>query len=250
MIFWIPKIISTFFLPPVNLILIGILGLLFLKKKPRLGKGLILASLVMLSILSLPWVAHKLMTTLPNDPAISTPHREAEAIVILGAGIYPKAPEYGKDTISGSALERIRYGATLHRKTGKPILVTGGNPSRTELTEGAIMKEVLKKEFGVPVRWVEDKSKTTFENAHYSRDILIPKGIDTIYLVTHAHHMPRAKVTFERFGFKVIPAPTLFPTRSPLSILDFLPRASALATSSNVFHEWIGRIWYRFKKSD
>jgi len=97
----------------------------------------------------------------------------AAAIVILGAGLYLDAPEYGEDTISGSALERVRYRAFLHRATGKPLLVTGGRPSNTTLSEAEAMQKTLESAFGVAMRWIEDRSLNTRDNADYSRMILV-----------------------------------------------------------------------------
>ena len=52
--------------------------------------------------------------------------KSAQAIVVLGGGLYFDTPEYGGDTVGGSTLERLRYAATIARKTNLPVLVTGG----------------------------------------------------------------------------------------------------------------------------
>jgi uncharacterized SAM-binding protein YcdF (DUF218 family) len=109
------------------------------------------------------------------------------------------------------------------------------------------MAAVLRQEFGVPVAWIEDRSLTTLENARYSRTLLRAAGIDAVYLVTHASHMPRAVLAFEGAGFTVIPAPTGYTTRFRLTLLHFVPNAHALADSSIWFHEVIGIAWYRIK---
>ena len=91
-------------------------------------------------------------------------------IVVLGGGKYYNAPEYtSADTVSEPTLVRLRYAAWLHRQTGKPILVSGGSPEGSSVSEGQAMKAVLENEFKVPVAWTEDKSFNTFENAHASR---------------------------------------------------------------------------------
>ena len=48
---------ASVLLPPFNLILLGALGFLLLKRKPRLGKSLVAASLMLLYTLSTPLVA-------------------------------------------------------------------------------------------------------------------------------------------------------------------------------------------------
>ncbi|MGH8664442.1 MAG: YdcF family protein, partial [Burkholderiales bacterium] len=108
------------------------------------------------------------------------------------------------------------------------------------------MRAVLVDEMNVPVRWTEERSVDTFTNAVESYRILAPLGITTVYLVTHAWHMPRARLAFAHAGFTVIPAPTAFSQTEPIdpSLLDFLPRASALMNSYYFWHEVLGYLAY------
>lgn len=243
------KLISVFLLPPLNLLLLAGAGWVLIPRHPRLGRLLLGTSLAALWLISTPLISRSLVGLLEREPALSVPvAREAEAIVILGGGTYFNAPEYGQDTVSAAALERIRYGAFLHRTTGKPILVTGGNPQRAAIAEAEQMKQALTRDFGVPVRWVEDAANNTRENALLSRKMLVGEKISHIYLVTHAWHMPRAKAAFERAGFTVVPAPTAF-NNEPLQLtaLSFLPHAKALHDSHHFFHEIAGLLWYRIQ---
>ncbi|HEU0289570.1 MAG TPA: YdcF family protein, partial [Burkholderiales bacterium] len=108
-------------------------------------------------------------------------------------------------------------------------------------------KQVLEADFHVPVQWMEQGSNNTLENARLSYSILAAAGVRRIYLVTHAWHMPRAKLAFERAGFAVIPAPTGYTTRYELTALDFLPGADALYRSNRFFRESIGIGWYHLR---
>lgn len=174
--------------------------------------------------------------------------QHADAIVILGGGTYFQAPEYtGQDTIGEATLARLRYGAKLQRETAKPILVTGGKPLGNSLSEASQMRMSLQQDFHAEVRWSEDESDNTYENAFHSYRILQQAGIHKIYLVTHAWHMPRAAAVFRRAGFEVIEAPTAFTTRYRTDLLTFLPRTEALQGSKIFIHELIGSLWYRLK---
>jgi uncharacterized SAM-binding protein YcdF (DUF218 family) len=242
------KIISAFILPPLNCLVLAGIGILLLKRRPRLGRNLILTGWLLLYVFSTSFVSRLLMQSLetvpplpPDDAAIA----EAGAIVVLAAGAYDKAPEYGGDSATPDALARVRYAARLQRASGKPILVTGGNP-HSRSAESLLLKDALENDFFVPVRWIEDRSENTWQNARLSYAILQPEGITTICLVTQAWHMPRAVTAFEKAGFRVIPAPTGFATFYKLSPLDFLPRGRALGMSFVALHEWIGRLWYAF----
>ncbi len=242
------SLISMFLLPPLCLLLPGMAGLLLWHKRPALARSLVAASLVLLWLLSMPIVSGSLMQWLAGASVALDPKTQpADAIVVLGAGTYLNAPEYGTDSVSELGLARLRYAAKLQRDTGKPLLVTGGKPQGNTLSEAEQMKAVLENEFHVPVKWAEGNSNNTLENANFSQKILGPAGIRRIYLVTHAWHMPRAAKVFRSAGFDVVPAPTGYSLSAPLRLLDFLPSADALVESNHFMHEVIGMLWYRLK---
>lgn len=241
------KLLSAFLLPPFNILIVAAVGILLLNRHPRLGRNLTIAAWLLLYLLSMPLVGRALLQSLETVPPLppGAYSAEAGAIVVLAGGVYDDAPEYDGDSVSTTALARLRYAARLYRATGSPILVTGGKP-HTKTAESVVMKDALENDFLVPVRWVEDQSENTWQNARFSYALLSPQGITTIYLVTHASHMARSITAFERAGFRVIPAPTMFTTSYKLTPLDFLPRGRALAMSFIALHEWIGRLWYVF----
>jgi uncharacterized SAM-binding protein YcdF (DUF218 family) len=233
-------------LPPGILILVMAGGLALRRTRPRLGTGLVTGGLVVLYVLSMPLTAHFLLTCWEQPPSATTTD-SAAAIVVLGGSKSHDAPEYGGDTVHGATLLRLRYAAHLHRRTGLPILVSGGSPEGSAQSEAELMQRTLQNEFSVPVRWIEDRSVNTLENAGLSYRMLAAENIHNIHLVTHAWHMPRAQLVFETAGFRVIPAATGYTTRYRLTVLDFLPSALALRDSALFFHEVIGIVWYRLR---
>lgn len=252
------NLIATLLLPPLNLLLLACLGLALLRRHPRAARGLLTASLGLLWLCSTPYFAegalHRLEArTAPlvqPAPAV-TRSNQAEAIVILGGGTYFHAPEYaGQDTVSDLTLPRLRYGAKLHRDTGMPVLVTGGKPRGNALSEAQQMRSALEQDFRVPVRWTEDASDNTLENAVYTFQTLHQAGITRIYLVTHAWHMARSAAAFRQAGFTVTEAPTAYTTRYRIDLLAFMPRAESLRDSKIFAHELIGLLWYRIKSAN
>jgi len=198
-----------------------------------------------------PWMATFLASGLETAPAFLLDSRSGysiEAIVIPGTGRYTSAPEYGgADTVSPRTLERLRYAARIQRKTGWPVATVGGAPLDDETPEGALMAQVLEQDFGVPVRWIEQASRNTAENARNARRLL---DVDTILLVAHAMDMPRARMMFETAGFKVVPGPVGFLNRtgpSEFNVFDYFPDAAALALSRIALHEYLGLAWYRLR---
>lgn len=245
MSWFIVNFVSAFLLPPLNLLVVMGIGLWLWHKRPRVARLLLVTAFTLLWLLSTPWVAETLLRQLEGTP-VGISGSEADAIVVLGGGVYFHAPEYGGDTVGAEALERLRYAAHLQRTTGKPILVSGGTPQGTQ-PEALLMKQVLEQSFGVAVRWTESASDNTQENARKSAALLNAAGMTRIYLVTHAWHMPRARRVFELAGLVVVPAPTAYTTRHKTDLLAFLPNSRALDDSRWFMHEIIGILWYRLK---
>jgi len=249
MSWFITNFIATFLLPPLSLLLLLALGIFLLHRSHKFAKPVIYTSLGLLWIASTPFFAEGSLHLLEaGTTVLESEHQNADAIVILGGGTYFHAPEFaGQDTISDQTLPRLRYGAKLHRADGTPILVTGGKPLDNELSEAQQMRTSLLQDFHVPVRWAEDASENTLENARNSHEVMQKAGISKIYLVTHAWHMPRAAMTFRHAGFEVVEAPVAFTTRYQTDLLAFLPRAESLRDSKIFVHEVIGLLWYRVK---
>lgn len=244
---WIAThLIGACLLPPLNLILLGGLGLLLLRSRPRLGRRLIALSFLLLYVISTPFVSDWALKKF-EGPYIP-PSGNAGAIVVLGGGTYFHAPEYdGKNTVNRWVLERLRYAAHLYRKTEKPVLVTGGHPLGNPDSEASQMKAVLVDDFHIPVAWTEDDSNNTEENAAKSFAILERQNIRAVYLVTQAWHMPRAARLFRHAGFAVIPAPVGFATSYKTDLLSFVPSSGSLAQSEILLHELIGIAWFELK---
>lgn len=248
MSWFLTNLIGTVLLPPLSLLLIAALGLWLWNRYPSFARILLATSSGLLWLLSTPYFAEALLHGLEGKPFVNDTRRpQADAIVVLGGGTYFHAPEYGGDTSNRETLERLRYAAKLYRETLKPILVTGGTPLGNSLAEAEQMKQVLEHEFNVPVQWTEGASDNTLENARLCRQLLKQTGINRIYLVTHASHMPRAERAFQAAGFQVVPAPTGYTTRYRTDLLAFIPNAYALRDSRVFLHELIGMLWYQLK---
>ena len=243
----ITNAVASLLMPPGILVVVLLVALFLTWRRPQLARGLVFFSVLALYALSTPFVASHLLQSLEPEPRDPLADNSGQAIVVLGGGAYIVAPEYGGDTVNSHTLVRLRYGATLHRALRKPILVSGGYHRGGSGSEAKAMKQVLQGEFQVPVQWTEDASSNTLANARGSSGVLGGAGITRIYLVTHAWHMPRARYAFESVGFSVIPAPTAYTTRPPVSVFDFMPSGQALFHSSWFFHEAIGIGWYHLR---
>jgi uncharacterized SAM-binding protein YcdF (DUF218 family) len=249
MSWYVTNLLASFLLPPLSLLLLLALGIILVYRRREFANKLIIAAFCMLWIASTPYISEGALHLLEAQTSpLDIIRQDADAIVILGGGTYFRAPEYaGQDSVGDFTLVRLRYGAKLQRETGKPILVTGGKPMGNSVSEAQQMRFALEQDFHVPVRWTEDESDNSYENASYSFRIMKQAGVRKIYLVTHAWHMLRAAGIFRRAGFEVVEAPTAFTTRNRTDLLTFLPRAESLRDSKIFMHEIIGILWYRLK---
>ena len=168
-------------------------------------------------------------------------------MVVLGAGTYVLAPEYGTDTVSAPTLERVRYAARLYRLTGAPIMVSGGSPVGTRSSEAEQMRDVLIQELTTPVTWLESASNDTLQSAALCEKMLHEEGIKKILLVTHAWHMPRARAAFEHAGLEVVPAPMGFATSNLDTSAQLIPNAQGMLLTHRAWHEALALTWYRIQ---
>ena len=242
--------------PPGNVLIFILLGLILLRSRPVIAKTLISVALAAGYLLSTPLVSGSLVSLVQSHPALTSEdlkETEAKAIVVLASGYYYNAPEYGGlDTVGDSTLIRIRYGAYLHRATGLPVLVSGGNPvEKDRLSLAQVMADSLENDFAIDADsiWLEDESTTTAENAAFSQKYLAEKEIDTVLLVTQAWHMPRSVGIFEQAGMVVEPAPTAFLNSKGdgSGLMDLLPSSGGFQVSRLAMHEIVGRVWYAIR---
>ena len=245
--FLLVKTFGSIVSPPGVNVVLALSALALLSSARRLGALVMFVAVGSLYAFSTGVVASALAGTLYDHPLLSpeTDLSGAGAIVAPGGG-GQRIDYEGFPTAGGSTLERVRYAADLHRRTGLPLLVTGGSPGPGAAPVAELMVRSLENDFGIAVRFVESRSRNTFENAAYSAVLLAEAGITRIVLVTHASHMSRAMRAFESQGLEVAPAP-LRRSPVPLDVRAFLPRASALLVSASVLHEWAGLLWYRVR---
>jgi uncharacterized SAM-binding protein YcdF (DUF218 family) len=237
-LFLLRKLAGALVLPPTGPLLLAIAGALLRRRRPRLGGVMLWAGLLTLLALSLGPVSDALLAVASEGAPLQVEDaRTAGAVVVLGGGLRRQALEYGGDTLGRLTLERVRYGARVARATGLPVLVTGGSVFGDTATEAAVMRAALEQEFGVPVRWAEDRSRNTHENAVYSAAMLKRDRVTRVVLVTHGFDMRRARAEFEAAGIAVVPAPTYIPHPVPPALPDYLPSMVALQGSYFALYE-------------
>jgi uncharacterized SAM-binding protein YcdF (DUF218 family) len=168
---------------------------------------------------------------------------QVQAIVVLGGGINSRALEYDQPTLAPEAMARLLYGVHLSRSGHLPMAYSGGKgwgATQTQATEAEVANLSLARLGAPPLKWQEDQSRDTRENARLTAALLQPAGVSRIALVTHAWHMPRSVKQFESAGFHVLPAPMGFMHSDASPWLQWIPSGHGLRDTSVVLREWLG----------
>ena len=119
----------------------------------------------------------------------------AEAVVALGGGVV-------RGALADPSLRRALEGIRLQRLGLAPLILFTGEPLETAL------RVQLAHELGVPPDAILTATvNTTHEEARAAAELLRPRGIDSVLLVSGSIHLTRARGAFEREGFEVLPAP-------------------------------------------
>lgn len=115
--------------------------------------------------------------------------------------------------LAGEEKERIDYGVRLFKDgwSRKDRIIMSGGPAVGDRSSAALMKEYAA-HLGIPARDIltEALSRSTEENALYTRKLLLKKGYKSIILVTSPYHSKRASVIFRKIlgrNWKIINAP-------------------------------------------
>lgn len=244
-------LIKQLCMPPGVLFILLLLAWWLRKRAPRIATACFVFGAGGLYVMSLPVAVEWAAQHIETQPVLSAVQvnqlaQSADAIVVLGAGRDQGDLAWGDDQPSMLAIERLRYASRLAKASALPVLISGGLHFGQPPSEAAIMARVLVEDFAVPTRWLESQSRTTWENAQFSRKMLEPEGISRVVLVTQAFHMARARWSFEQAGFVVLPAPV-----GSLASVDarpdggWLPDGKAFMQSTWLINEAIGAVAYR-----
>ena len=237
-------------LPPGVLLLALLVAWWLRKRFPRLAAACFGLAVGGLWLMSLPVAVEWSARLLEREPALAEARwadlaQQVDAIVVLGGGREQGDPAWGDDQPSSLASERLRYAARLAKASGLPLAISGGLHYGQPPSEAALMARVLALDYGLAVRWREEASRTTWENATRSAELLHKDGVKRVLLVTQAWHMPRARWCFEQAGFQVVSAPIGF-----LGVANgrpaggWLPESKALWQSSLLLNEALGLLIY------
>lgn len=251
-------VLTALALPPASPILLGLAALLMLRRWPRRGRIALGLTLVLLWLsacgITALWLQDRVLQPPPALGAAARERLAASArspdeiaIVVLGGGRHARVDALdGAAGLTEHALERLRHGIWLARRSGWPLAYSGGIgwAQRAGPSEAAIAQRIAREEFALPLRWTEDRSRDTRQNAAATVTLLRAAGVRQIVLVTHASHMPRALRAFREAApdLPVTPAPVGHLMPEERAVLDLLPSGSAARQVHLLLRELLG-LW-------
>ncbi len=256
MFLFLSKLLPLLIYPLGFSIVLLSLALWFLRKRPRLARGAILLSMLILWLSSTSLLSRSLVGSLERQH-LPQDLPQADAIVLLGGATRSaNAPRPWVDLSEEG--DRVVHTARLYRqgKAAKVILSGGrvkwngaGQPESQDMAE-------LLEFFGVPMAAMlqDPTSLNTYQNAVNVKAILVQQQLRRVLLVTSAMHMPRSLLIFRKLGIEAIPAPTDFwvadadnAMTAEGRLLSLLPDGENLRMTNRALKEYIGLWIYRLR---
>lgn len=255
MFFVLSKVV-WFFAQPSSLMLAAIVAGLVLargKRWPRFGIRLASASLALLIAAGLGPLAN--MVILPLEQRFPSQHGRLPegpiaGIIVLGGYEDGRITDARGTLTLNEAAERMTETAMLAlRLPTVPVIVSGGSGAIVldDKPAAAAIGRYLEG-IGIAAARIrlEDKSRTTYENALFTGQMVGPRPGQRFVLVTSAAHMPRSVGTFRGQGFDVIPWPADFRTKDAGDALrPFGSLPAGLKRLDEAAMEWVGLLAYR-----
>jgi uncharacterized SAM-binding protein YcdF (DUF218 family) len=239
-------------LQPGNLLMLCLLagGFLLLAFRGRRGKVLVgLSALGFVLLAVLPIGPAMLLALEERFPRPATLPDKMYGIVVLGGAVDPAISRSYAETAFNGSVARVRSGIALARRHPEAKLALVGGEggffpvgfAESRATLGFVVDEGI-----APARVViEEKSRSTHENAVYAKEIVRPGPDEKWVLVTSAYHMPRAVAAFRAVGWAVIPYAVDYKIDPETGLRPNFSLLDGLSTATLAGKEWAGLLGYR-----
>jgi uncharacterized SAM-binding protein YcdF (DUF218 family) len=215
----------------------------------RLGLALLTATVGLVAITGFTNLGGILLSPLEDRfPAPAAAPAHVDGIVVLGGFldgyVDAKRGGYELDAAADRIVETLRLAM---RYPDARVIVSGGTGDLIVNSEGdATGAERFFAAFGLSGSHFEydTRSRNTWQNALYSRELARPGPNQTWLLVTSAWHMPRAVGCFRRAGFAVVPWPVDYRTGPREGFAISGDALGGMSLTTLALKEWIGLAAY------
>ena len=238
-------------LQPGNLLLLCLLGGFFvlLQGRRRGEIALAVASIGFLLLAVAPIGPGMLLVLEQRFPRPSALPDRIDGILVLGGAVDPRISlSYGETVFNGS-IARVLAGVALarHHPDAKLALVGGEGEffpvgfAEARATQGFVLDEGIAATRII----IEERSRSTHENAVFAKEQIQPAPGQNWILVTSAFHMPRAVASFRAVNWPVVPYPVDFKVDPRTGLRANFNLLDGLGTSTVAGKEWAGLVGYR-----
>lgn len=184
-------------------------------------------------------------------PRAAEPPASLSCIIVLGGAFENEVMARRGGIEFNQAADRFIETAMLAKRYPQArILVSGGDGSFSGAYDGdAKASEAFFAAFGIgPERLIrEEQSRTTFENARNTQELLATNGLSGCALVTSAFHMPRSAGLFRKLGLEITLWPTDYRTSGSVTPgFDFTQPSLNAQLTTTAMREWIGLAAYYY----
>jgi len=248
-IFLLKKIISALIMPLSIVLILLLLALVFVKKRPRFSFKCLLTGFLLLLVSTIPLVSDSLMLPLENDyPAFVKQNQQVDYIIILDCGHTSDKQLPAISQLQICSLQRVVEAFRIYLLHPEAQLIASGHAHGDIMSNAQKVKQVAVS-LGIPAEkiLVENFPKDTEEEA----ELIAPRIKDsTTVLITNANHMPRSMKYFQSQGVNPIAAPTGYWVKTSASEKGwgyYIPSANKLKQTTIVWYETLGRVVQWFK---
>ena len=199
--------------------------------------------LVLAGFLAVP-LARDLEDRYPRPPWPA----HVDGILVLGSGFDTALFRARGAPASNEGIWRVEAGcAAARRYPGARLVFSGGSGALggAPFSEAETARMVLAEMGQDPKQLtLEARSRNTYENILFTKELVKPKPGEVWLLVTAAMHMPRAMAIARKLDWPMTPWPSDYLT-APSGGIDPLSVTGNFFYLDYVVHEWAGLLAYR-----
>lgn len=253
-IFVISKLVGLAILPEIWLLAALILALVaVIRGWRRFARWMLGTGVAFVLVVGIFPVGELLIQPIEREYATAPALDRVDGIIVLGGAENPLASKVWGQPQFNDASERLSGALELARKfPDAQVIAAGGSGSLKGLVvklkgaESTVAGRFFIDQGLDPARLVmENRSRTTAENARLTLDRLKPTATQRFVLVTSAYHMPRAMRSFESAGWQNLTAWPVDYRSSRFSAGIGWNFANNLNLLNKGVKEWVGRIAYK-----
>lgn len=245
-LFYFKKVVAIFTDPLTALCVLGGVSLfVFFAMSKKLKKWrypYFLSLFTMLWVLATPIASHMLMKPIQDRGQLNAYGTESDAnyIVTLACAHNEISNLPATDMYETCTLRRIIHTVLLHKKTGLPIILTGGVLGSNSISE-AEFSAALAVSLGVDSSLII-KLPEGFDTASETRAVAKNFRDSKLILVTSASHILRSSKYLEREGVSVYSSAVDHGNKGALVIhfpSSFIPNSDSLKKTSHAIYEYM-----------